>query len=180
MSKICPTLQNILADDSCSENFAGLGAKVYVGEKKDLKAPLVLDDETATYNAPELKEGKFLYAFECKEDSQQIQGSSLGKRRGFQLTLNAVLEAVNQKSAQVCRALNNLDIFIIVQDGDEYQILYHPSRKVTFDADGIQSDTGAAAGDDRQVTLAATLNPVKFPNLYVTAPDGGFDSMVAE
>lgn len=174
----CPTLKSILDADACMENFAGLAAKVFIGQKSDLKNQLTLEDETATYSTPVLKEGKFLYMLECKEDNQQIEGSSLGKRKGFALTFNAVLEAVDKTSAVVARALNNLDIFIIVQDGEDYQIMYDPTRKVTFENDGIKSDTGKAASDDRQVTLTAKLSPVKYLNLFVTPPEGGFESML--
>lgn len=178
MAVQCPTLKNILAEDACTENYAGLASKVFLGLKSDLKAALTLDDETATYSVPEMKEGKFLYMLECKEDNQQIEGSSLGKRKGFALTFNAVLEAVDKKTAVVARALNNLDLFIIAQDGEDYQIMYDPTRKVTFENDGIKTDTGKAASDDRQVTMAAKLSPVKYPNLFVTAPEGGFESML--
>lgn len=166
----CPALASILAANECQENFAGLAVDVYVGLKSDLAAPLKETDGVYTIPTSDfLKSGKNLYKFQCKEDSQQITGESLGRRKGFKITFNFVLEAVNAASAKVGRALNNLDVFFIVADGDQMQIVYDPNRKLTFDSGGIKTDTGAKAEDDRQVTCAGVLSPVKYPNLYCDA-----------
>lgn len=179
MPNACPTLLDVLSSEDCMENLAGLGTDVYVGLKEDLTAPLTLTDNE--YNTPAFKSGTGLYKVQCKEDSQQIQGSSLGRRKGFELTCNFVIESVNKLSSKLGRALNNLDILIIAvePDGSGSQIMYDPNRKVTFDNGGIASDTGAASSDDRQMTCAAKLSPVKYPNLFVTAPTEGWDSLLA-
>ena len=172
----CPTLSPILAAEDCGENLAGLGSVIYVFLKEDLKVPLTATENE--YSTPTFKEGKGLYRFDCKDDSQQIEGTSLGRRKGFRLTGTIVLEAVNKLMAKTARAMNNLDVGIIFPDGDDAQIMYDPNRKVVFDNDGIQSTTGAAADDDRQTTLTATLGPVKYLNLYVTPPTtGGWESL---
>ena len=172
----CPTLSPILASEECDENLAGLSSAVYVFLKDDLEAPLVETD--GEYSTPAFKTGKGLYRFDCKDDSQQIEGTSLGRRKGFRLTGTIVMEAVSKLMAKTARAMNNLDIGIIFPDGDDAQIMYDPNRKVVFDNDGIQSTTGAAADDDRQTTLTATLGPVKYLNLYVTPPtSGGWESL---
>jgi hypothetical protein len=49
--------------------------------------------------------------------------------------------------------------------------MYDPNRKCKADADGIQSNTGKAAADERQTTCSFTLSPVKYPNYYVTIED---------
>lgn len=178
LNVVCPTLADILASNECMENFAGLGSVVYVGLKEDLSAPLTLTDNV--YSTPKFNSGKGLYRFDCKDDSQKIEGSSLGRRKGFALTGTLVLEAVNKLIAKTGRALNNLDIFLIFPDGDESQIMYDPNKKVVADSDGIKSDTGAAASDDRTTTIVMKLQPVKYPNLYVEQPaDGGWDSLLA-
>lgn len=174
---VCPELLDILASEDCLENLAGLGTDVYVGLKEDLEAPLTLTENE--YSTPAFKSGKGLYKLQCKEDSQQIQGSSLGRRKGFELTCNFVFESVNKLTSKLGRALNNLDIFIIAIDGEESQIMYDKARKVIFDNGGIATDTGAAASDDRTSNLSAKLSPVLFPNLYVKAPEGGWDSLLA-
>jgi len=174
---VCPTLNDILASEECMENLAGLGSVVYVFLKEDLQSPLVLNDNE--YSTPEFKSGKGLYKFDCKDESQQVEGSSLGRRKGFALTGTIVLEAVNKMISKTSRALNNLDIGIIFPDGDEAQIMYDPNRKITFDSDGIKSATGAAASDERTTTLSAKLQPVRYPNLYVTPPTAGWDSLLA-
>lgn len=175
---VCPVLEDVLASQECLENFAGLGSVVYIGLKDDLEAPLTLTDDT--YATPKFKAGKGLFRLDLKDESQKIEGSSQGRRGGFTLTCTLVFEAVNPAIAKISRALNNLDYFLIFPDGDETQIMYDPNRKVKAESDGIKSDTGAAASDERNTTITLKLGPVKYCNLYVTAPTaGGWESLRA-
>jgi hypothetical protein len=161
----CPTLEHILNADQCNENLAGLGEVVYVGVKADLAAPLTATDNV--YSEPSFKAGKGLFKIECADETQGITGGSLGYRKGFKQTLEFAIDAVNKIIAKTGRALNNLDLFFIVPDGEEFQIMYDPNRKCKADADGIQSNTGKAAADERQTTCTFTLQPVKYSNYYV-------------
>lgn len=165
----CPTLGHIDNADQCLENFAGLGSTVYVGIKSDLAEKMVLTDNT--YAAPKFKAGKGLFKIDCKDDSNKLEGGSLGRRKGFKQTATIVIEAVNKMISKYGRAFNNLDLFFIFPDGEEYQIMYDPTRKVVFDADGIKTDTGAASSDERTTTMSCTLQPVRFSNMYVTVTD---------
>ena len=175
---ICPQLADILNDDECLENLAGLGSDVYIGLKSELTAPLTATDNL--YSTPAFQAGKGLYKVQCKDDSQQIQGSSLGYRKGFELTCTFVIDSVNPAAGKLARAINNRDIFIIAKDGKNSQIMYDPSRKVKFDSGGIKTDTGAKPEDDRTTTYESKLSPVDYPNLYVTEPsEGGWDSLLA-
>lgn len=178
-NNVCPTLQNILAANECLENLAGLGSVVYVGIKGDLAQPMTATENE--YSTPVFKSGKGLYRFDCKDESQKVASSSLGYRQGFAITGTIVLDAVNKLISKTGRALNNLDLFYIFPDGDENQILYDPYRKVKIDNDGMTSDTGAAAADDRQTTINVKLQPSKYMHLYVTPPQtGGWDSLLAD
>lgn len=113
-----------------------------------------------------------MYKIECAEETQGIIGSSLSTGKGYKQTLEFVIDAVNKQTAKVSRALNNLkDLFFIVPDNDDYQILYDPVRKCKVDTDGIQSNTGKAAADERQTTCAYVLQPCKFQNTYVEITD---------
>lgn len=165
----CPTLEHILNADQCNENLAGLGEVVYVGVKADLAAPLVATENV--YSEPVFKTGKGLFKIECADETQGITGGSLGYRKGFKQTLEFAIDAVNKIIAKTSRVLNNLDLFFIVPDGDEYQIMYDPNRKCKADADGLQSNTGKAAADERQTTCAFTLSPVKYMNYFVEITD---------
>ena len=165
----CPTLEHILNADQCNENLAGLGEVVYVGVKADLAAPLTATDNV--YSEPTFKAGKGLFKIECVDETQGITGGSLGYRKGFKQTLEFAIDAVNKIIAKTGRALNNLDLFFIVPDGEEFQIMYDPNRKCKADTDGIQSNTGKAAADERQTTCAFTLQPVKYSNFYVEITD---------
>lgn len=155
--------------EQCFENLAGIGEVVYVGVKGDLSAPMTLTG--CVYSAPTFKTGKGLFKIDCKEESNKIEGSSLGGRNGYKMTLTFVIDAVNQIIAKTSRALNNLDLFFIVQDNEGWQIMYDPYRKCKADADGIQTTTGAAAADERTTTCTFVLQPVKYSNLYVEIDD---------
>lgn len=176
----CPTLSNYIAGEDCLENLAGLGEVVYIGLKEDLKNPMTATDNV--YSSPEFKDGKGLYKFELKEESQKIASESQGKRKGFKLTGTMVFDAVNRKSSLLSRGLNNLDWFAIFPDAEDNQILYDPNKKIRVDSGGMTSDTGAAAGDDRITTVNFTLGPVKYANLFVDAPDNDktWDDLVIE
>lgn len=173
----CPTLLDVLNTQDCLENGVGLGCDVYVGLKEDLAQPMTLTDNV--YSTPVFKSGKGLYKLQCKDDAQQIQGSSLGRKKMFELTCNFTLDSVNRLTSKLSRALNNLDIFIIALDGDDSQIMYDRQRKVVFENGGITSDTGAnPSNDERQTVCAAKLRPVKYINLYVETPAEGWDSLL--
>lgn len=181
MGKIaCPVLKDHLASNQCMENLAGLASYIYVFDKNDLVAPLSwADDEEAVYKTPEFKAGKGLYKLVAKDAAQKIASSSLGFRKGFSQTFDFVIDEVSKAMGVNARALNNLDLGFIIQDGDEWQIIYSPQYKGKFDNDGIKTDTGAAANDERQTSCTYKLEPVTFPNCYVKAPEGGFDSLLA-
>ncbi len=89
-----------------------------------------------------------------------------------------ILDAVNDKISELARGLNNLDWFAIFPDpSGDAQILYDPNKKIRIESGGLTSDTGAAASDDRITTVNFVLGPVKYPNLFVTAPANGWDSL---
>lgn len=178
-SVTCPQLVDVLNENECLENLAGLGTDIYIGLKSELTAPLTATDNS--YSTPSFTSGKGLYKVQCADEKQQIKGSSLGRRKGFELTCTFVVDSVNPAAGKLARAINNNDIFIIAKDGEVSQIIYDPSRKVKFDSGDITTDTGAAASDDRITTYNAKLSPVSYPNLYVTEPgeDAGWDSLLA-
>ena len=165
------------AADECLENLAGLGEVVYIGLRGDLTAALSATDNV--YAAPVFKDGKGLYKFDLKEESQKVAGESQGKRKGFNITGTMVFDGVDAKVSKILRALNNLDWFAIFPDpSGDAQILYDPNKKVRIDSGGATTDTGAAASDDRISTVNFILGPVKYPNLFVTEPAGGWDSLL--
>lgn len=167
---VCPTLDDVLAAEQCVENFAGLGEVVYVGRKSDLAEPMTLTG--VSYSTPKFLSGKGLVKIECAEATQGITGSSLKSGKGYKLQLDFVIDAVSKKTAEVSRALNNLkDLFFIVPDNEDYQIMYDPLRKCKVDQDGIQSNTGKDPSDERQTTCSYILQPVRHSNLFVEIDD---------
>lgn len=169
MAVQCPTLEDILNADQCTENLAGLGSVIYAGLKSDLSAPMTATDNE--YTEPTFKPSTGLIKIECAEETQGITGSSLKGRKGFKQTLEMAIDSVNKLVAKNTRGLNNLDLFFIVPDGDEFQIMYSPNRRITVEDGGIQTNTGKAASDERQTTCTFVLQPVLYPNYYVKITD---------
>ena len=171
---VCPTLMPLSNGDMCQENFAGLGSYAYFFALDDIdKSKLVADKNVYAWTDEVLKSGKVFYKAELKEDSQSLTGESQGNNKGFQITGQLIVEAVNEKVAQFLRALNNIKWGVIIPDGDNaFQILYSPTRKIKLDSGALKTETGAAASDDRQSTIAPVLGPVTYANYYVTFPEG--------
>lgn len=177
MAENCPSLEDFILENACEENIAGTSGVAYVFVKSDLEKPMQRTGNV--YETPTFKSGKGLFKYELKDDSQQIQGESQGPNAGFNLTYNMILKRVNKKSSESARALNNLNIGVIVVDHEDSQILYDPNRRLEAESGGIKSDTGAAPGDDRQTSFEYKLKGQSYPNFYVTEPEGGWDSLLA-
>ena len=171
-------MKSILRGKNCKENLAGLGMTVYVGVKDELSAPLTATENT--YSTPVFKPGKGLHKIDGKRESQKYAWSSLGFQKGYDLTGTVINEVQDEESAKVDRALNNLDIFLIFKDDEKSLILYDPNRPIEADSGGIAGDTGAAAEDDRQTQYEFHLKPAKYTRLYVTEPEQGWDSLLAD
>jgi hypothetical protein len=164
-------LINYSAADECLENLAGLGEVAYLGLRSDLSAPLTAAGNV--YSGLAFKDTKGLVKLDLKENSQKIEGSSNGKRKGYNLTATLVFDAVNRKTSLLSRALNNLgDLFVIMPDGDDIQIMYDPNKKIHADQGGITSTTGDTPDSDRITTAALILGPVKYSNLFLDLPEG--------
>ena len=168
MAENCPTMQNILKADECLENLAGISSDVYVGIKSDLSADLTANENV--YTTPTFASGKGLYKIQGKNEAQNNHFSSLGPRKGYDLDITVVIESLNKAFSKVGRALNNLDLFFIVDDGEDSLIMYDPQRRCEADSGGIEGDTGDTADSDRQATCNFHLKPVKYPLLYVERP----------
>ena len=176
----CPEPMDVLAANDCLENFGGLGVNVYIFNKADLAAPLKPEkDIYPALTSESFKSGKGLYKFECKENSQGHTWESLGPKKGFKQQLDYVLESVNAASAELARALNNLDLGYIVQDGEKSIILYDDQHKFEYASGGIKGDTGKKSDDDRQVELSGTLQPTTYGRYEIPAPEAGWDSLLA-
>lgn len=174
----CPTLMDVTNENSCLENFAGMGSVAYFGLKSDLAAPLTRTENK--YSTPTFASGKGLYKFEAADEKQKIVGESAGYRKGYNQTATIVSEVVDEITSKFARGVNNNDIFIIIPDSDgSSQILYDKVRKIKADSGGISSDTGDSADSDRQMTMTLKLNGVVYPHFFVDEPDEGWDSLLA-
>lgn len=168
----CPTLKDFILGDDCSENFGGMATTVYVFKRKDLAASglALVSGKEATYKlaATPFESGGRLWKFECKRESQQVQGESQGFRKGFIITMTFVIEAVNEKASEIARALNTGDLgFFILDNNGTCQVLYDTNQRCEIESGGLTTDTGAAATDDRQMTVNVKLGPVAHPNYFL-------------
>lgn len=185
MANVCPTLNNYLRGNHCYENNGGASPNVYVFFKSDLaSAPTLTGNVYATLT---FKAGKGLYKLECKEEEQEIKGESNGKGKGFKLSYSCAIEGVSQEAAALTRALNTRDVGMIVESGidsdgnKQSQIMYDPDHNNKVDSGGINSASGKKTEDDSLVSIAMTLSPVPYSNMYVTPPTtGGWDSLLAD
>ena len=173
MPQECPQMRHISNDDQCLENYAGLGATAYFFLVDDIdKSALVATQETYAWTATTFKEGKGFYKVELRENSQSFTGESQGKRKGFKITGQLIIEVVNEAVSELLRALNNREFGIILGDGEKYQIMYSPSKKVTLESGALKTETGASSSDDRIATLAPVIENVAYSNFWVTFPSG--------
>lgn len=173
MPQECPQMRHISNDDQCLENYAGLGATAYFFLVDDIdKSALVATQETYAWTATTFKEGKGFYKVELRENSQSFTGESQGKRKGFKITGQLIIEVVNEAVSELLRALNNREFGIILGDGEKYQIMYSPSKKVTLESGALKTETGASSSDDRIATLAPVIENVAYSNFWVTFPTG--------
>ena len=177
MAVQCPQMQHLPKSEECLENLSGISSTVYAFIKSELSAKLTATENT--YSTPAFESGKGLYKIEAKNEAQKLAFSSLGPRKGYELTLTVVIEALNKTFSKAGRALNNLDLGFIVKDNDESLIMYDPERRCEADSGGIAGDTGDTADSDRQATCEFKLKPVKYPLIYVTEPEQGWDSLLA-
>ena len=146
----CPELKDFLAANECLENFGGLGVNVYVFLKSDLKSPLKAEKNVyPALTSESFNTGKGLYKFECKESSQGHSFESLGPKGGYKQQIDYVFESVNAESAEVGRALNNLDLGYIFQDGEKNIIVYDSQHKVEYASGGIKGEIGRASCRER-------------------------------
>ena len=176
----CPEPMDILAANDCQENFGGLGVNVYVFNKADLTAPLKPEKNIyPALTSESFKSGKGLYKFECKESSQGHSFESLGRRGGYKQQIDYVFVSVDAASAEIGRALNNLDLGYIFQDGEKNILVYDPQHKVEYASGGIKGDTGKKSDDERSVVCSGTLQPTVYGRYEIAEPDGGWDSLLA-
>ena len=185
----CPTLKDFLLGDDCSENFGGMGTTVYVFKRKDLvsgalelvKVDNVTQEATYKFKDNPIVVGGRIWKFECKRESQQVKGESQGFRKGFIITATFVIEAVNEKSSEIARALNTGDLgFIILDNNGTCQLIFDDTQRCEIESGGLTTDTGAAATDNRVMTVNVKLGPVAHPNYFLSATKAQLDALMTE
>lgn len=172
MTDLVPALKNLKRGARKTEKFAGVGAYVLFFLKEDLASEPVLvpDGSYPGYEALIFKEGKGAYRVDCKPDSNKVTSKSLGQNKGFENSVNLILDRNDAESSILMRAINNLDFGVAIPDGDDFQLLYHPQIPCKIEAGGITTDTGDKADSDRQVTIAVSCARQIYANQRVKGP----------
>jgi len=171
----CPVLGHLKQVDLCAEDFGGLGDKIYLFNPADLSAPPTIDGTLPGYTALTFTAGKGCYEVDCDIDNNKIEFEALKERGGFKRTLTIGIDRADSATSILMRAVNNLNIGAIVPDGDKFQILYNPNRKLKKT---IKGDTGAKPEDKRNTTVTLESQQDLFPIMYVTGPITVFEAPV--
>lgn len=148
----------------CSENYAGIGTRVYVALVEDLKDDVLpAYDETKarfTDDSFQFDENKGFYAIDIKKKSGKVTFESNGFGRGFSNVLTFVVDSNMESMALLSRIVNNVDTLWLASDGKgDFYVLYDPvfSPDIT-----ISGDTGDAPDSDSGITVTVTASPMKY------------------
>ena len=148
----------------CSENYAGVGTRVYVALVEDLKDDVLPEysEELAGYTPESFQfdESKGFYAIDIKKKSGKVTFESNGFGRGFSNVLTFVVDSNMESMALLSRIINNVDTLWMVSDGKgAFYVLYDPvfSPDIT-----ISGDTGDAPDSDSGITVTVTASPMRY------------------
>lgn len=166
-SLACPVLDHLKQADLCAEEFGGLGDKIYLFNPADLTAPPTIDGTLPGFVALTFKEGKGCYEVDCDVDTNKIEFELQKERGGYKRTLTIGIDRADSATSILMRAVGNLNLGAIVPDGDKFQILYNPNRKLKKT---IKGDTGAKPEDKRNTTITLESQMDLFPIMYVPGP----------
>lgn len=173
-------LADITAATDCGESLAGIASVVYVGFKGDLVNPprlkqpgsgssgFTLGDYSYIESTPgfTFKSGKGFKKWEIATDTGQFTLSSNGQKKGFVQTINFGFDSISPEIAAMLRTINNRkDVFFVLPEGEQYQVVYDPDRNVSIDSGGIAYDSGTTPDSDQGLTVSINLSTVS-PKTY--------------
>lgn len=147
---------------SCSENYSGIGNKVYVFFPEDLTAAPEYSESEAGFSQDSFAfaEGKGAYEIKIKKKSGKVTFSSNPQGGGFSNVLTFVVNNDMETMALIGRTINNVDTGWMVEDGTgKFYVLYDPTFAPEVTQEG---DTGDTPDSDRGITVTVTASPMKY------------------
>ena len=176
----CPEIKDYSAEDLCLEQMPGMGMNIYPFKKGDLKAPLKpTGNKYPTLSTDSFLSGKGLYKWVAKDGTVGQDGEGQGQNKGFKITFGFEFEAQDEKSAELARSAQNLDLGYIAKYGSKWRVIYDPDHKVQFASGGIKCSTGKKSGDENSFSFEASLEGLTYPYYEIEEPEGGWDSLLA-
>ena len=161
----CSSLAHLVPDTGCVEQFSGVESTIYVFRKADLASEPILDTTTGAYSALVFKEGKGAYKLVCKDDSNKVDTKSSNFKKGFELTMTAIMDRFDSEISNELRAINNEEVGFVVPDDTKNILVYNPNRRLQITTAGT---SGAKADDERTTTITAVMSKSRFQ--YPTVP----------
>ena len=152
---------------NCTENYAGVGTRVYfalVEHLKDGVMPQYSEDLAGfpgdAFSSDAFDQGKGFYSIDIKKKSGKVTFESNGFGRGFSNVLTFVVDSNMESMAKLSRIVNNVDTLWMVSDGKGgYFVLYDPNFAPDIT---ISGDTGDAPDSDSGITVTVTASPMKY------------------
>lgn len=147
---------------NCTENYSGIGSKVYVFLQDDLSAAPEYSDAEAGFTEASFafKEGKGAYEIKTKKKSGKVTFSSNQQGGGFSNVLTFVVNNDMETMTLIGRTLNNVDTGWMVEDGSgKFYVLYDPVFTPEVSQEG---DTGDTPDSDRGITVTVTASPMRY------------------
>ena len=147
---------------NCTENFAGVGARVLVALVEDLSAPAEWSEELAGFTPDSFtfKEGKGFSELDIKKKSGKVTFESNGQNKGFSNVLTFIVDHNMERMAYLARIVNNVDCIWMVADGKGgWYTLYDPDFSTEI---SISGDTGDTPDSDSGITVTVTGSPMRY------------------
>lgn len=158
-------LMNVGADNTCVENYAGVGNTIYLYKHSDLTTPPEYDDESAGFTAASFAfgQGKGFYQVKIEAGTGQVTSSSNGLSKGFSNVLTGRVSRDMETMSLLARTLNNTQEWgAMVPDGQgSYYVVDGGEYGTVFE---LASDTGTTPDSENGHTLTITGSPMKYPH----------------
>lgn len=163
MALSCSNLIHVKDKATCTENFSGVGTRLFLFLPEDLEAAPQYDEQAAEYTTDSFtfKTGKGAWEIHLKPKSGKVTSTSNANGGGFSNVFTGVVAKNMHDMSFLARILNNRNFGAMVKADDEsYYVLY----SATFDNEfSLESDTGDTPDSDHGHTLTITCSPMYYP-----------------
>lgn len=174
-------LKSVLMGETCENDYAGVGDRVYFARKADLTAKPTIEDfnpDTNEYKAAAFNDlqGK-MYAIDIKPDSGQVTGEGAEGVEGHSNVGTFVVNKNVDAAVAVLRNARMLDcVWFIPDNKGKYYVLYSSAKKARV---ATNYDSGTTYDSDHGVTATVTVAPCEFVECKWAPATGDLDEWLA-